>query len=251
MKTSKNHLLAVSIIYFLLACGGNASQNGNSHDSGDTETNSSSKKYNQACFKAFDYDYRQMLTVEEILEHVKVSDPGTLEVSFKESGIGKEHNEYSIKWPSDRPDMSMGVGSMQLPIKDDNIVAVDRLEFKKDKSEDALSSFNNAYKQYTEEDYRKMEERIDKEYTDKSEEERKVMKSMIRARENMAFHPVSNVGNAAYWEREEVKGVYFGTNLHVLAGTVQFRIKVKVGPDDKENARIAALLANEILAKCN
>lgn len=248
----------------LTACGGNNANQGNDSQQQDGATESATapagktnkvQKYNAKCFEDFDYDYSKMLTKEDVLKHVSVSDPDALEVNFKESRSSKKHNEYSIKWPSDRPDMVMevkaGGTSLSLPQTDNNIIAVEQLEFKRGDAEKELSAFNRAYGQLSEQEYRDMEERIDQQQADKSEEERKVMKSMVRARENMKFHPVANVGSGAYWEREEFKGQYLGTNLYVLAGTVQFRIRVKVSNDDEENARAATLLAQEILAKCD
>ncbi|SFT15971.1 hypothetical protein [Sphingobacterium wenxiniae] len=264
MKTLKNYLLATTTALIFTACGGNNANQGNDSQQQDGTTESATasagkaskaKKYNAKCFEDFDYDYSKMLTKADVLKHVSVSDPDALEVNFKESRSSKKHNEYSITWASDRPDMVMevkaGGTSVSLPQADNNIVAVEQLEFKRGDAEKELSAFDRAYGQLSEQEYREMEERIDQQQADKSEEERKVMKSMIRARENMKFHPVANVGSGAYWEREEFRKQYFGTNLYVLAGTVQFRIKVKVSNDDEENARIAALLAQEVLAKCN
>lgn len=239
----KKIILASATLLFV-ACSGNSTNSENTSQSEVTASDSKgssakkgkSVKYDAKCFEAFNYDYSKMLTKEDVLKHVSVSNPDELEVNFKESRISKQHNKYSITWSSDRSDK--------------NAVAIEKISFKKGTAEKALQDFDRAYGQVSEEEYRQMEARIDEQQKDKSEEERKVMKSMVRARENMQFHPVANVGSGAYWEREEVSGVYFGTNLHVLAGTVEFRIKVKVSNDDEENARIAALLAQEVLNKC-
>lgn len=264
MNTLNKYLMLATTACLLTACGGNNANQGNDSQQqyGATESATAPagkankvQKYNAKCFEDFDYDYRKMLTKEDVLKHVSVSDPDALEVNFEESRSSKKHNKYSITWPSDRPDMVMevkaGGTSVPLPQTDNNIVAIEQLEFKRGDAEKELSAFNRAYGKLSEQEYREMEERIDQQQADKSEEERKVMKSMIRARENMNFHPLANVASGAYWEREEFREQYLGTNLYVLAGTVQFRIKVKVSSDDEENARIAALLAQEILAKCN
>lgn len=255
MKTLKHYLLTMGFVFLLIACGGNNKKD--SQQDGATESTTASaektnkvQKYNTKCFEDFDYDYRKMLAKEDVLKHVSVSNPDAMEINFKENRSSKKYNEYSITWPSGRPDMTIDLGTVKIPKADNNIVAIEQLEFKRGDAEKALIAFDRAYGKLSEQEYREMEERIDETQADKSEEERKAMKSMIRARENMKFHPVANIGNGAYWEREEVKDVYFGTNLYVLAGTVQFRIKVKISNDDEENVRLATLLAQEILAKC-
>lgn len=261
MKMLKHYLLASAATLLFMACGGGNTNSGEEARLGVAETaaassteKSKSKKYNVKCFEDFDYDYSKMLTMEDILKHVPVSDPGAIELKYKESRVSKEHNECSYKWPSDRPDMIVkvkaGSNTMEMPRKDENIVAIERFGFSKNSPEQALSSFERAYGQLSEKEYQEMEARIDQQFRDKPEEERKSMKSMVKARQNMKFHPVANVGNSAYWEREAIDDLYFGTKFYVLAGTAEFRLKVKVGSDDEENARVAALLAREILAKC-
>lgn len=257
MKKNLNNLVLTAAVLLFISCGGGggSGSSGNDTDSADGNVMSSSAAKNIAsCFEAFDYDYRKMLTQDDVVKHATINDLSLLEVTYEESSISPPYNEYILKWASGRPDQTVkieaGGTTMEFAQEDVNKVSIDRLDFSKSDAERTLSSFNRAYGQYTEEEYREMEERIDRENQDKSEAEREQMKGFVRARENLAFQPVSGLGTAAYWERETAQGNHLGVNLYVLSGTVQFRIKLKVSDDDDENVRVAKLLAQEVLNKC-
>ncbi len=257
MKALTYLLASTAAALLFTACSGNSAESASNASAALTASSaapsSPSAPYDASCFEAFDYDYRQLLTKEDILKHVLVSNPDAIEVIFNERPI-ETHNEYRIEWASDRPDVVMsikaGPTSVEIPKADKNIVTFQKISFKKGAADKALQDFDRAYGQLPEEEYRQMEARIDEQYRDKSEEERNTMKSLIRTREGMAFQPVANVGSGAYWMSRTTQNIYLGVELHVLAGTVEFQIDVKVSADDKENARIAALLAQEVLAKC-
>lgn len=248
--------MATAALLFISCGSGDGSGKSKNHPDGSQGAgmSSSASKNIASCFEAFDYDYRRMLTQDDVVKHAGINDLSLLEVIYKESSISPPYNEYMIKWPSGRPDQTVKIESggttMEFLQEDVNKVSIDRLDFSKRDAESALGSFNRAYGQYSEEEYREMEERIARESQDKSEAEREEMKGFVRAREHLTFHPVSGLGTAAFWEREMAQGNHLGINLYVLSGTVEFRIKVKVSDDDDENVRLAKLLAQEVLNKC-
>lgn len=248
MKKLLNHALVAATALLFISCGG-----GDGGGSGTTMSSRAAKDI-ASCFQAFEYDYRKMITEEDVWKHASLSDASLLEVTYEESRISPEYNDYVLKWPSDRPDMitkvSAGGISMEFPHEDENKVSIDRLDFYSTDAQAALSSFNQIYAQHTEEEYKEMEERIERGHQDKSEEEREQMKGFLKARASLSFEPLSDLGTAAYWEREMAQGNYLGVNLYVLSGTVTFRVKVKVSDDDDENVRVAKLLAQEVLNKC-
>lgn len=237
----------------LIACGGSTTGE-NVEGNAQIEKNDKSTTYNTKCFESFDYDYRKMLTKEDVLKYVTVSDPNTIEMDYREKPISKQLNACTYKWPSDRPDQVMKTkvlqNSIETTVPDNNTVAVNNLSFHKGTAEDALLVFGRKYKSLSDEEYNEMASRIDEQQKDKSEEERNTMKSLLKTRQNLSFTSVADLGSSAYWGRQTVNNMYLGINLYVLAGTVEFEIIVKVSDDDQENVRVAKLLAQEVLDKC-
>lgn len=263
METLKNCFMVTLTLLFVACVGATKDTNSANNAQGTgTEENintssprtSKSAKYDTQCFEAFDYDYRKMLTKEDVLKHVSVSEPNTMEMDYREKPISKQLNACTYKWASDRPDQLMknniGGRTMETPVPDKNTVAINNLSFHKGNAEDAILVFGRKYKSLSDEEYNEMASRIDEQQKDKTEEERNTMKSLIRARQNLSFTPVADLGSDAYWGRQTVNNTYLGVNLYVLAGTIEFEITVKVSDDDQENVRVATLLAQEVLDKC-
>lgn len=253
--------MAAAAVLFISCGGGDGSAGGGSgSDENDPDVaignllSARATKNIASCFEAFDYDYRLMLTTDDVVKHAPIDDGSLLEVTYEESRISPKYNEYILKWPSGRPDQTVKIQSggtvMEFTQEDENRVSMDRLDFSGSDAESALNVFNNAYRQYTEKEYSEMEARIAQASQDISEAEREQMKGYVEARENMTFQPLSGLGTAAYWEREMAQGNHLGVNLYVLSGTVEFRIKIKVSDDDQVNLRVAKLLAQEVLNKC-
>jgi len=153
--------MAAAAVLFISCGGGDGSAGGGSgSDENDPDVangnllSARATKNIASCFEAFDYDYRLMLTTDDVVKHAPIDDGSLLEVTYEESRISPKYNEYILKWPSGRPDQTVKIQSggtvMEFTQEDENRVSMDRLDFSGSDAESALNVFNNAYRQYTE-----------------------------------------------------------------------------------------------------
>lgn len=248
MKTLRTYLWSVATLLFV-ACGNDMNTGAEGNPS--VETEAKVVMVNTSCYERFDYDYSAMLTMDDVLKHIPVSDPEAIELKFKaNNGISQRYNECVYQWASDRPDLTMSVSGFSIHGPDRNTVSLNNLNFFNGNAKEALESFERVYKKITEEEYVSMAANIDNEFKDKTEDERNTMKGFLETRKNLNFEELPGLGTAAYWHSVNVSGVYYGVKIYVLIGTVEFEISAKVSLDDQENVNAGRLLAQEVLNKC-
>lgn len=234
-----------------LACGSGESTGTGGSSADKTANKTKVAKVNTSCFERFDYDYSAMLTRDDVLKHIPISDPETLEMKFTaDNGVSQRYNDCIYRWSSDRPDINFGTSGFKIIGPDYNSVSLNNLDFYDGNAQEALESFERIYKKISAEEYESMAATLDRQFKDKTDEERSNMKKLLEARQNMDFEELPGLGTAAYWHSVNVSGVYYGVKIYVLIGTVNFEVTAKVSADDQENLSAGRLMAQEILNKC-
>src|SRR5690554_6642236 len=215
---------------------------------------SSSNKNNvkvSDCLAGFDYDYSKLLTKEDVLKHVDVTDPSSIKMKYDNSITLSEYGECAYTWDSDRPELEMKIAGMLQKAPDQNRVVFSKLMFQEGSVEEIQERFNRTYKSLTAEEVEEAYARLEESYKDKPEKELETAKGFVKARSKMNFQAVDGLGDFAYWSNLTQLGADWGAELIVLVGKVHFTVQVKVSEHIDENVAVAIDMAKEVIGKCH
>lgn len=238
------------IALFLFSC---TSENDNSNNENlkksSDKIQSDTKKAD--CLAGYNYDYSRLLTKEDVLKHISISNSEELKIKYNENSVQRkpEYGEIYYNWPSDRPDVQINP-SFPLKAPDLNTVSFSNLSFKEGNVSRIRERFHTAYKEMSQEELDLGMARLEESFKDKSTKDLETAKKLLIARSNSKNKPVSGIGDYAYWFPTKTMDLYLGTKIVVLAGNAQFEVTAKVSENDAENLEIAKKIALEILAKC-
>ncbi len=246
MKKVQYILSIIMLSLALYSCdnGGNAD---NKNNSGNGKSNNINTKKYKKCFEDFDYNFSQILSKEDVLKHIDAAHHADIKID--ENKMKDRYGNIAYKYKSDRT-FTIKAGRISQEIPDDNTIEFSGLNFSKSDEAKTLESFERSYKKLSAQEVDDMLANIDKAYTDKPKAELEQAKKFIEIRKKLQYHEVPDLGTAAYWQEFSVQGNNYGAELIVLAGTVEFTLKVKVDNDNKINAKMAIAIAQDILQKC-
>lgn len=238
----KSLLYSIVLIFTLYACGNTDKEVKTENNTTTAQTpdlSNISKEFN--CSESFSDDYPSFLSVDEMAEIF----PFDKEIVKVKEGTG-DYGFISVKWPSDRMvDMEVRGRAMKYP--DDNSIMLRDLSFYKEGSdpENNLFIFNNAYRPLSNDDISGMKENIKN--SDADDQTKDFGDSALDARQKMVWEPINNLATSAWYKWSESEG----GELAVLAGRAKFYVVVKISADPEENKKIAILMAQKALSKCN
>lgn len=202
----------------------------------------------KSCFEEIDYDLAKILSKQDVLKHFNPEDHAKIEIDERK-GMGRQ-SHVIYKFKSNRQH-TVEAGGMIQKIPDYNNIELSGLEFSKSDEAKTLENFDRKFKKLSEQELQDILTNLEKEFAGKSSEELEQAKRMMKIRTESNYVPVQGLGTAAYWQEFKVKGNNFGAELIVLAGNVEFTVRVKIDSDNMLNSQTAIAVANDILKKCN
>lgn len=241
----------ISLVFFCLlfiSCKNESKQVDSSANSVQTtHSNKANNKKIKSCFEDYNYNLAEILTKEDVLKHFDSSHHQEIKTEERKTKNMYANVIYSHK--SNRT-ITIDMGKTTYEAPENNSIEFSGLEFSKLDEEKTLEYFDRKYKKLSDQEAQKMIADIEREYADKTKEETEQAIKFVEIRKNMNFIPVQGLGTAAYWKEIKVSGNNFGVELFVLAGTVEFTVKVKIDRDNMINSQVAIAVARDILAKC-
>jgi len=191
------------------------------------------------CLKKHQDDYQSLLTKEEMASVYPIDF-----TNAKEELRAGSYGEYIFMWPSDRPDVDLEISGMKIKNPDKNTMGIKNLKFISDKTdmESAISTFNMAYKELSDEELEKIQANLNKQ----SDDIKSAGKNLMKVRAKVHWDFVDGLGSSAWYKWNET----YGGELAVLAGKAKFYIVLKISSNPNENRKLAIQLANKVLAKC-
>lgn len=233
LKIMKKTILIITIAAMAFSCSSDKKKS----EEGDT-AKTSSNSYD--CLLKYEDKYDALLTVDEMAS-VYSFNPQEVEVDVSNRSYG----HHTVKWPSDRPDMTLKVAGMDMTLKDENSLSVAVLSyFSKDlKLDEAKNQFDRGYKKLSAQEIDEINKNLEK----TPEENREINKDLMDARTKMNYAFVDNLGSSAWYKWNK----NYGGELAVLAGRTKFNIRTKISKDSLENLEVSKKLAQVIIEKCN
>src|SRR5690554_2640976 len=113
---NKFQIAALVSVCFLFSC---------SSDPGNPSSSSNKNNVKVSdCLAGFDYDYSKLLTKEDGIKHVDVTDSSLIRMKYNGNVSFPEYGECAYTWDSDRPELEMKIAAMVQKAPDQNRVVL-------------------------------------------------------------------------------------------------------------------------------
>lgn len=234
MKTKFNYIVIFATTFLFASCSGSSDSQKSSKSA------SSSSGYSKDCLESYNYNYPEILTLDEVKKYIPVDDNS---LKIEENIDYETYGHVTYQWDSDRPNMTINISNMNIEAPDKNMIKMTKLSFYDD-LDGTLELFNRGYKALTNEELAEFDANLVKHYANDPnglEEAR----SLMEIRKNSEWE-MTDVGQSSFWKWN---GQY-GLEMAVLAGKTKFYVEVRVDKDPQKNLEVARNIANEILEKC-
>ena len=230
--------MAISVA--IISCNSNSNKDSESSGIESSSKTSSNDGNSYECLKKYQDRYDQLITKEEFAS-LYPFDSEAVKEELQEGSYGR----YALRWPSDRPDMTMEVSGRTMTLPDQNSMEVALLSFSDDKTslQEAKDYFDMGYKNLSDKEL----EQIDKNLEKADENIKNTGKDLMEVRKKMNNEFVDGVGSSAWYKWTD----NHGGELSVLAGRAQFKIRIKISQDADENKELAKKLAQIAISKCH
>lgn len=248
MQTIKILLSTFVLSCYLLSCNNDSNVTKSANQSTVVSSSVSDSKDVKSCFEKYDYNLAQILSKEDIHRYVDAAHHADIKVDERVSK--NRYGKIAYKYKSNRT-FTIQAGSVSQAIPDYNTFELTGLDFSKLDAASALEMFERSHKKLSDQEFEELNANLEKSYADKPHAELAQAKKLLAARKDLNYTEVLNLGTAAYWKDVNVQGNNFGVELVVLAGLVEFTVKVKISEDKQSNVDLAIAIARNILDKCS